>query len=77
MLKKILQEFLCPEARNLSKKISTMGGTVTLKNKSGDLFFLDSEASITGGYIIAKNEKGKDTTLFLCGNDDYLILQGD
>jgi len=76
MLREIVEklqsnEILCPEARELAKKIGTSDGVVVLKRNDGEEFFVDGGSGVVGGFIYAKNKKGKGVELDLCGNHTY------
>ena len=78
MLRKIIEklgikEVLCPEASDIAKKIHKMNGEVTIKRQDGELFTIDADAGIIGGWIAGTDKKGKSIDLDLCGKHYYKI----
>ena len=65
---------LCSEARAIAKKLKSLSGTVSFKCNNGEIYSVDSDVSILGGFITAKDSKGKMTEIDLCGKKNFTIL---
>jgi len=73
ILEEIVDEILCPEAKALTSKIGKGSGVFTLKRSDGQEFEVDAGTACIGGYMPAKNSKGKSVELDICGNHSYKI----
>jgi len=72
IIEKITNEMMCPEARSFASKLANKSGTVTIVCKSsGEEFSVESDDSVIGGWISAKDSNGGLVDIDLCKNKDY------
>ena len=73
IIEKLQNEILCPKAKAMGSKISKIlnSNKFATLSRGGDSFTVESD-TVMGGFIGAKDTKGKHIELDLC-DDDYKV----